>query len=157
MSNIIFLEFFSKKNFPPGEWLREPDLSHWRQYDMACLALRDMSLGVWKGFVGVDRKHPFYGKSIEDILKTEYAMEVFFEVYGGLCSAGRLPTRYRDYSSNLWWIGIETSHGADLMPLLKLNTDDPDMAKMVSHQTYKNFMFIRKETNKLAKFLSRMT
>jgi hypothetical protein len=115
-----------------------------------------MSLGVWKGFVGVDRKHLFYGKSIEDVLKTEEAIEMFFGVYGGLCSAGSLPPRYKEYSSNLWWVGIETSHGADYMPLLKLDTDNPDMAKMVSHQTYKNFMFIRKETNKLAKLLSRM-
>ena len=156
MSNIIFLEFFNKKNFPLGEWHREPDLSHWIQYDMACLALRDMSLGIWKGFVGVDSRHLFYGKSIEDILKTKQVISMFFDVYGGLCSAGRLPSKYKEYSANLWWIGIETSHGADYMPLLKLDTENPDMVKTISHQTYKNFMFIRKETNKLAKFMSRI-
>jgi hypothetical protein len=157
MSNVIFLEFFNKKSFPPGKWLSEPDLCHWNRYGMDCLAIRDMSLGVWKGFVGVNQKHSFYSKKIEEVLKMEETMEIFFSVYGGITSAGRLPPKYKDYAHNLWWIGIETSHGADFMPLLKLDMENPDMAKMLSHQTYKDFSFIRRETNKLSKCLSRIT
>jgi hypothetical protein len=115
-----------------------------------------MSLGVWKGFVGINKEHSFYSKSIEEILKTDEAMEIFFSVYGGICSAGPLIAKYKSYNQNLWWIGIETSHGADLMPLLKLDMQNPDIARTVADQTYKNFSFIRHETNKLAKYIVRI-
>lgn len=151
MNNVIFLEFFNKKNFPPGEWRKEPDLSRWIHNDMDCLAIRDMSLGIWKGFVGVDQQHPFYKKSIENIIATEKGMDLFLEADGRLFNAGRLPIRYKEYTSNLWWIGLDTSQGGDYMPLLKLED-----TVTVSHQTYKNFSFIRKETNKLAKLLSKI-
>jgi len=68
-----------------------------------------------------------------------------------LCSAGRLPVRYKEYTSNLWWVGIETTQGSDYMPLLKLED-----TSITSQQTYKNFFFIRQNTNKLAKLLSKI-
>ena len=43
------------------------------------------------------------------------------------------------------------------MPLLKLEGTDPDMAKLLSNQTYKDLRFIRRETNKLASLLSKIT
>jgi len=115
-----------------------------------------MGMGIWKGFVGLEEGHPFHGLSIEELLKHNDAMEIFFGVYGGLTMAGRLPPKYKEYAKNYWWIGCETSHGADLMPLLKLDMSDPDMAKMLSNQTYKDLHFIRKETNKLAKYLIKL-
>lgn len=151
MHNVIFLEFFNKKSFPPGEWHKEPDLSRWIHNGMDCLAIRDMSLGVWRGFVGVDKQHFFYKKSIENVLSTEVGMDLLFDIEGRLCSAGRLPFRYKEYTSNLWWVGIDTAQGNDYMPLLKL--DDMTVA---SQQTYKNFSFIRQKTNKLAKLLSKI-
>lgn len=151
MSNVIFLEFFNKKNFPPGEWLKEPDLSRWIHYGISCLAIRDMSLGIWRGFVGVDKQHSFYKKSLENILATEKGMDLFFEVGGRFCNAGRLPIKYKEYASNLWWVGIDTSRGDDYMPLLKL-----DSATIASQQTYKNFSFIRRETNNLARLISKI-
>lgn len=151
MSNIIFLEFFNKKNFPPGEWLKEPDLSRWIHHGMDCLVIRDMSLGIWRGFVGIDQQHIFYKKSMENIIATEKGMDLFFEVSGRLCNAGRLPIKYKEYSSNLWWVGIDTSQSNDYMPLLKL-----DDSTITLQQTYKNFSFIRRETNKLAKLLSKI-
>lgn len=156
MNNIIFLEFYNKDSFPPGKWLREPDLCKWYHDGLLCLAIRDMSLGVWKGFVGVDSSHSFYNKSLEQILSIPPMIEVFLSVYGGVCSAGRLPPRYKSDAKTLWWLGIETSHGGDFMPLLKLESTGTDMDKMLSNQTYKDFAFIRKETNKLASFVSRI-
>lgn len=156
MNNIIFLEFFNKKDFPPGKWLSEPDLCRWHHAGLACLAIRDMSLGVWNGFVGVDASHSFNGHSLDTILKSKEAFDIFFSVYGGISTAGKLPAKYKELSKNLWWLGIETSHGGDLMPLLKMEINNPDMAKMLSGQTYKDFAFIRKETNKLAKCMSKV-
>jgi hypothetical protein len=124
---------------------------------LPCLAIRDMSMGIWKGFVGIEEPHPFYGKTIEELLKIPDAMEIFFSVYGGLNGAGRLPAKYKEFAKNYWWIGHETSHGGDLMPLLKLEGADPDMAKLLSNQTYKDLRFIRRETNKLASSLSKIS
>ena len=105
--------------------------------------------------MGVESPHPFHLKSIETILKEDKAMDVFFSVYGGITSAGRLPDKYVN-SKTTWWLGIETTHGGDLMPFLKLQ-EDPDMNKAISGQTYKDFSFIRRETNTLAKYVSRIT
>lgn len=164
MSNIIFLEFYNKDKFPPGKWLHEPDFCKWEHSGLPCLVVRDMYLGIWKGYVGVDSSHPFYSKSVEDLLRDKNTLEIFFSVYGGISGTGHLTSQYKDNSKFLdkkslsiyWWIGIETSHGGDLMPLLKLENHDPDMTKMLSSQTYKDFSFIRKETNKLSKYVSRV-
>lgn len=157
MSNVIFIEFYDKKHFPPGKWLSEPDLCSWEHYELSCLAIRDMSMGIWKGFVGIPENHPFYLKTMDDLLKSPDLLEIFFSIHGGLAGVGRLSVKYKDFAKNLWWIGIETSHGSDLMPLLKMELNgDPDMAKLLSGQTYKDLRFIRRETNKLARFLSKV-
>jgi len=155
VNNVIFIEFYNKQNFPPGKWLSEPDLCSWDYY-LPCLAIRDMSMGVWKGFVAIEKGHPLYGKSIEDMLNQPVMRDIFIAVYGGLCGAGRLPVKYKEFAKDYWWIGIETSHGGDLMPLLKLDNNDPDMAKLISTQTYKDLRFIRRETNKLAKLIAKL-
>jgi hypothetical protein len=153
MSNVIFIEFQSKRNFPEGSWLSEPDICSW-DHKLPCLALRDMQLGIWKGFVAIDGYHPFYGQCIDDLLNVPAALEIFFCVHGGLSMSGRLPAKYKKYAKNLWWIGMETSHGGDLMPLLKLEGEDVN--NPTSSQTYKDLRFIRRETNKLASLLSKI-
>ncbi len=155
MNNIIFIEFYNKQKFPKGVWLNEPDVCAW-DHKLPCLALRDMNMGIWKGFVGLDETHPYFNKTIEELLKIPEAMEIFLSVYGGLSGSGRLPAKYKEYAKNYWWIGIETSHGGDLMPLINLEDDEPDTAKMASIQTYKDLKFIRKETNKLANYLAKI-
>ncbi len=156
MINIISLEFFDKKKFPPGKWLSEPDLCHWDYKSVSCLVLRDMALGTWKGYVGVNKQHPFFRKTLIDFSKIDDA-GMNSAVYGGICTAGKIPVKYKKYGSNLWWFGIETSYGADYMPLLKLDTANADMVKLTSKQTYKDFSFIRRETNVLAECLTRIT
>ena len=154
VNNVIIIEFYNKKNFPPGRWNNEPDLCFWEN-KLPCLAVRDMSMGIWKGFVGISEEHPFYNLSVEELIKLNEAMDMFFGIHGGITMAGRLPPKYKEYAKNYWWLGCETSHGNDLMPLLKLDLSDPDMARMLSNQSYKDIHFIRKETNKLAKYLSK--
>ena len=104
VSNVIFIEFYNKKNFPPGKWLREPDLCSWDQYDLPCLAIRDMSIGIWKGFVGLSEEHLFYNKGIDELLKSHELLEFFFSIHGGVCNAGRLPLKYKDHAKNFWWV-----------------------------------------------------
>lgn len=156
MNNVIFLKFYKKQKFPPGRWLSEPDYCKWYRGDLVCVALRDMTLGIWKGFVGVDKSHPFFGQSVEEILKTPPMLDAFVAVYGGICTAGHLPDKYEEDAKKLWWIGVETSHGGDLFPLLKIEPGS-DMDIMLSGQTYKDLAFIRRETNKLASFVLRIS
>lgn len=154
MNNVIFIEFYNKDNFPPGKWQSEPDLCYWER-ELPCLAIRDMKLGVWKGFVAIGDSHPFHGKSIEELFKLPGILKIFGAVHGGLCGAGHLLIpKYKEFAKNHWWIGIEASHGEDLMPLLKLDTSDPNMAKMTSNQTYKDLRFMRREINKLSRVIS---
>lgn len=155
VNNVIFIEFYNKESFPPGKWLTEPDLCRWH-HQLPCLALRDMAMGIWKGFVSVDETHPFYGKSVDELMKIPEALEIFFSVYGGLSGTGRLPAKYKEHAKNFWWIGIETTHGGDLMPLIKPDVPEQDMNKMLSGQTYKDLRFIRRETNKLANLLAQI-
>jgi hypothetical protein len=155
MSNVVFIEFLDKTHFPKGIWLSEPDFCSWQHQGLFCLAIRDMKLGVWRGLVGLETTHSFHAKSIESLLEVKAGMDLFLSVYGGLASAGRLPIKYKEHGKGLWWIGLETSGGQDLMPLLKLDENDIEMKKM-GKQTYKSFAFIRRETNKLAKHLVRL-
>lgn len=155
VNNVIFIEFYNKQSFPPGQWMREPDLCFWEDV-LPCLAIRDMTMGVWKGFVAIEDGHPFYGKSIDQIIQIPEAIDICLSVYGGISGAGKLPAKYKEFTKNYWWVGIETSHGGDLMPLLKLDTSDPNMARMISTQTYKDLRFIRREIHKLAKCVSKL-
>lgn len=161
MDNVIFLEYYNKNHFPPGKWLKEPDFSKWVHAGLPCLAVRDMSLGVWRGLVGLYKGHLFYNLDINSIMNLHQAIEIFLDVYGGISSAGRLPTKFINMTKYLgskldafWWVGIETTHGGDLMPLL--NYEGPEGAIIKGSQSYKDFLFIRQETNKLAKHMAKI-
>jgi hypothetical protein len=153
VSNIITIEFLNKKDFPPGKWLNEPDLCFWYHHEMPCLALRDMSMGIWKGFVGVSEEHSLFEQPIEHLVALPQALELFQCAHGGISGVGRLSAKHQNFAKECWWIGIETSQGGDLMPLLKLDKGDPIIEKFMSNQTYKDLHFIRRETNKLARYL----
>lgn len=149
MDNVIFIDFYNKMGFPPGKWLSEPDMCRWLKDTLPCLAIRDMSLGTWKGFVGVDSAHPFHSQDIASLLNIDSSIEIFLSVHGGICSSGVLPLKYSEFTKNFWWFGIDTSHGGDFAPLLTESS-------ILGNQSYKDFKFIRKETNKLAKLLAKI-
>lgn len=151
MSNIIYIEFLDKTNFPVGEWKSEPDICHWEYRGLSCLMLRDMKLGAWKGFVALKKGHVAFNKSIEQISGELWSDDV--EVYGGIVSAGKLPARYKEFNKDNWWIGFECMQGEDLLPLVKFDPTDPIFAGIRNHQTYKNIHYVRRETNQLAKQL----
>jgi hypothetical protein len=149
MNNLISLLFLDKKALPPGEWSKEPDFCSWYRKTLPCIVVRDMTLGIWKAFVGVPEDHPFYAKTIEDLSKLPQGVDLFLGTYGGLSGAGVIPQD--KFEGKFWWLGIETSHGGDLVPGLNIEGADPGMVKvMQANQTYKGFKFIRKETNSLA-------
>jgi hypothetical protein len=160
MNNVIFIDFYDKKGLPPGKWHNEPDFCYWER-KLPCLVVRDMGTGLWRGFVGINEDHPYYGKSLEELIRIPGATDIYLSVYGGISAAGRLPPKFKEFSKNYWWVSIETCHGGDLVPMLRpedmSDSNDPNVAKaLVSSQTYKDMKFIRNEVNKLSSLLSKV-
>lgn len=88
----------------PGPWVDEPDL--WRGTDattaLPCVAARNR-VGVWCGYVGVDKDHPWHGVDRSDD-------RVHVMVHGGLTFSD-----YRD-EGGPWWFGFDCGHGYDYAP-----------------------------------------
>lgn len=145
--NIVFIEFYNKKHFPPGIWMSEPDFCLWESYGLLCLAIRDMSLGMWRGFVQLTEGHLVYGKDFKYLLDEDLITHI--DVHGGLSTIGKLPNKYKEYNQDSWWIGFECTQGEDYLPLITYDETH-------NEQTYKTLHFVRRETNYLAKELSKI-
>jgi len=152
--NIVYIEFFNKKDFPTGEWSAEPDFVQWSAYGLQCLAIRDMKLGSWRGFVGLEKSHKGYSQSHAELLESGWMPNL--EVHGTLTFAGKLPAKYKELNKSTWWVGFECSHGTDYLPLVKVDQSSPFYTSLRSQQVYKNIHFVRKQTNQLAKQLLRI-
>jgi len=150
MSNLITIEFGDKSTFPKGDWCNEPDFCHWFRYDYPCLAIRDMTLGNWRGFVGITKTHPFYNKEAFDLLKEKSFLHI--SIYEGISHIGKLPAKYKKYNPDHWFLGFSTLSSGDLLPLM-VDKVETDKNKIVEIKTYKDLHFVRKETNDLAKQL----
>lgn len=149
--NVVFIEFYDKSLFPKGIWRSEPDLCKWEAHSLVCLAIRDMTLGMWRGFVKLTNDHPAFNKSFKELLNSNMIDHV--KVHGGLATIGKLPKKYKEYNLDAWWIGFECTQGEDYLPLLKT---DPEFNALQNGQTYKTLQFVRTETVYLAKQLSRI-
>ncbi len=145
--NIVFIEFYSKKHFPPGVWMSEPDLCRWESNGFVCLALRDMSLGMWRAYVKLTSEHPAYGKDFHHLLNENLITHI--NIHGGLSTIGKLPKKFIEYNKDAWWIGFECTQGEDYLPLLAHD-------ESYGEQTYKTLQFVRRETNYLARQLSKI-
>lgn len=136
--NIIHIKFYDKKNFLPGPWNKEPDYCEWVYRGQKCLALRNMEYGFWQGFVGITSDHPAFNKQLTDIFNEKWGLCVL--VHGGLCMAGKLPSKYKDLNKKYWWFGFSCCQAEDIIPIEK--SSDPE-------QSYKNFSFVRSEVQEL--------
>ena len=145
-SNVIHIEFKNKKHFPPGEWLREPDVCKWESNGFQCLAIREKQMGVWTAFVGVSKEHSSFSKPLKILLHEPWFLNL--NVHGGVSTIGK-----NSLDKDLWWFGWDTSQGEDLMPLVQFDPDDPILGQYHINHTYKNLKFVIKETNLLAKQL----
>ncbi len=76
--------------------MSEPDLCQWEAYGFTCLALRDMKMGIWRGFVSVPKDHKASNKSLLEIIGEEWGLNL--DVHGGLSVAGKLPPKYKDFN-----------------------------------------------------------
>ncbi|MBA7620179.1 hypothetical protein ES703_27524 [subsurface metagenome] len=129
------------------EWLDEPDKDEFEHAGLKCLILRHSELGHLCGYVAVPKGHLCYGKDYDHI---PYDDLFPVEVHGGLtwCKEGDGDLWPEGY----WWFGFDCAHAWDLVPqILELEKCFPDLKPLMSSNTYRNFQYVRRETEDLAK------
>lgn len=103
-----------KSTWGPGPWLQEPDKKQWRDAStgLACLAVRQESLGHWCGYVGVPAGHPAYKQDYDSL---------DLRVHGGLTYAHQCSGAIRHkpepgQPDDVWWLGFDCAHCDDSSP-----------------------------------------
>lgn len=125
---------------PPEDWL---SLS-WRDpaTGLRCVAWRHPDLGFLCGYVGVPKDHPAYGRLDLDDAVDVHGGVTFSEL--GICA-----DRFAD-DPFLWYLGFDCGHAWDVVPALP-------MLSSIGETEYRNFDYVRRECEHLARQLSEMT
>jgi hypothetical protein len=150
---LIDLEYReSLSGVPEGEWTNEPHSYQWSAFDLQCLVFRAPNLLHWCGYVGVPPGHPAFLRDYQDLPE--------IQVHGGLTYSNFLEraesyVKSRTHSCRHWWLGFNCSHPFDLVPGL-LRGQLGSLSSRLCIQTYRNFKYVRAQTEFLAIQLSEM-
>jgi hypothetical protein len=137
--------------FGEGPWIEEEDRFQWEHLGFPCLFLRHHEMGNLNGYIGVPPGHPWYEVGYDDIEAS---------VHGGLTYAGRHidPSNGEDAigisgREDLWWVGFDTAHYLDLIPM----RCGPHWQAMMAglprgpeDGIYRNFQYVMDEVERLA-------
>ncbi|GAI24829.1 unnamed protein product [marine sediment metagenome] len=129
-----------------SEWMDEPDREDFEHAGLKCLILRHHEFGHLCGYVAVPKGHPCHGKDYDH---TPYDDLIPVEVHGGLTFSreGDGDT----WSKGYWWFGFDCAHAWDLIPYMtSLMSDLKALMSTLMSSTYKNFRYVRRETEDLA-------
>jgi len=153
----ITYQTMDKSDWGDGAWQDEPDKKQWKDKEtgLPCLIVRNRFGGLC-GYVGVERRHPFFEKNSADI---------DFDVHGGLtfsgpCSEGdeknsicHIPGEGE--SDHVWWFGFDCAHGSDLLPAMV--SREREMMQHLSFQPlpppYRDLAYVTAECEFLAQKL----
>lgn len=157
-----------------GAWDSEPDSLDFEHCGLKCSIRRMPNMGHLCGYVSVSDDHPWYGKTYDDrvhvpklaerqismdkvgaitmfcasalcdIESEQAAIVLVLEVHGGITYSGRL----NGDDGNLWWFGFDCSHCDDLQPHPKFTHE---------RGVYRNFEYVKTETQGLAEQLAKIT
>jgi hypothetical protein len=128
-----------------GLWMTEPDKVQWTDQTsgLPCLAKRDMLMGYWCGYVGVDESHPFFKiptQDLDDLLITHGDIS-----YANTCSGNICHVVEEGENDNVWWIGFDCFCGEDNNPLTIAIFPDERF-----YGTYKSLEFVKAQCASLA-------
>jgi hypothetical protein len=134
--------------WPSGPWDAEPDRLDFVHSGFACLLHRG-PLGQWCGYVAVPETHPAFGKRYDDVK---------VKVHGGLTYADRCQgsichVPQPGMPDNVWWLGFDCAHWGDVVPGMIRIPEIPEAGER--YGTYKDLAYVRGETERLARQLSR--
>jgi hypothetical protein len=97
-----------------GPWLTESDRIEWRSQGFVCLVHRNMPMGFWCGYVGVEPGHPWHGRSYSDLEDTVDVHGCL--TYSDACSGHICHVPEPGEPEHLWWLGFDLGHAFDLQP-----------------------------------------
>lgn len=136
------------KQLEDGPWSTEPDRFEWSHAGLNCLIVRNAFLFNWCGYVGVPRSHAAYGKDYH---------ELHLDVHGGLTYSEEcrgVICHVIDKKDNLYWLGFDCGHFGDFVPYLYARKKDPSFIKNGYRIIYRNFEYVKRETEHLANQLA---
>lgn len=144
--------FVDKSTWGDGPWLVEPDKVQWEDADtgVPCLAVRNLEIGQWCGYVGVAEGHPFY-------MNPRAARKV--DAHGGVNFFGLCAENDKEYGvchvpapgepEHLFWIGFDCAHAWDYTPgmMSRLNFS----ASLTKHMQYRTLDYVKAVCTEMAK------
>ena len=142
--------FVDKSAWPyRGEWDEEPDKAHWidPETGLDCLIHRGPSGGLC-GYVGVPESSMFFGKDYDEVDVSVHGGLTFADSCSGSGEDGRGICHPKEGAANekVWWLGFDCAHYLDTCPAYD---------SVFFHEgTYKDFDFVKREVEMLAKQLS---
>lgn len=153
-------------------WESEPNEFVWEASGLKCKIRRVSWSGHLCGYVGIPESHPWFGKEYGDEVPatraqlerecniekigvinllcagkaTEEETEIVLlvDVHGGLTWSDKGA----DELEGLWVFGFDCAHWGDLCPF------STEYARFHHHQTYRDFEFVKDETESLARQLA---
>lgn len=132
-----------------SEWMDEPDREEFEHSGLKCLVLRHPELKLLCGYVGVLKGYVCHGQHHEYVPYDDIFPVC---VHGGLTYSGEGDGEWRPMG--YWWLGFDTGHAWDLVPQIReLEMEWFNEPRAMSGTTYRNFQYVRKETESLAEHL----
>lgn len=138
----------------PGPWDNEPDYRHWvdEATGLDCLIVRN-NCGALCGYVGVMPDHAWYQQGSDEIdRRHDYGL-----AHGGLTFAGHCHGHIchpADHGTDpVWWLGFDTAHAGDEMPmrlLLAKHINADLWRSKVPGDVYRDLPYVIAEVEQLA-------
>lgn len=139
----------SRTGWQRGAWDGEPDRAQWkdRSTGIVCMAIRDPLLGYWKGAVGINSGHPWFGKGTLDDGRI-----LGMAAHGGQVALvtkadeRMKPDCDEGEPTDLWWFTFECSAALDGLP--------GDL--VAGGRTYRDLPYVKQQCGLLAGQLDRL-
>lgn len=135
-----------KSSWGDGPWQSEPDRKEWRDEEtgLVCLAVRNMHLGHWCGYVGIPPSHSAHGKD-EDTLD--------LSVHGGItyaqeCNGKVCHIPAPGEAEHLWWLGFDCAHAGDTSPTSLASSTV--LRGFPIYGTYRDLAYVEQQCKELA-------
>lgn len=133
--------------FGDGPWLDEPDELEWLTAGLPCVAVRNLIMGHWCGYVGIPPSHPLYGKGTRFGRNLHVHGEI---TYASEEDPGRsvVDAVLPEPNTVWWWLGFDCGHAYDLIPRLEKHLNTYPYSR-----TYHTLSYVREECDSLARQL----